>query len=112
MPTIRILRLPWWWLLFPPLVHGIVSGNVQLLLVPLILWRAGWVAGLLKVYGIVPDALLGHWRQLVALGVALLVTAPILPWGLYLSRIGEINAALSCQPELRPSSAATRGTGS
>ena len=34
--TIRLLKLPWWWLLFPPLVQCVLSGNVQSLIVPLI----------------------------------------------------------------------------
>ena len=33
--TIRLLHLPWWWLLFPPLVQCVLSGNVQSLIVPL-----------------------------------------------------------------------------
>ena len=39
--SVWILRLPWWWLLFPPLVQSVISGNVQSLLVPLILVGAG-----------------------------------------------------------------------
>ncbi len=42
--TIRLLHLRWWWLLFPPLVQCVLSGNVQSLIVPLIL-RAGRRAG-------------------------------------------------------------------
>src|SRR4051794_30636128 len=26
--TVRLLRLPWWWLLFPPLVQCLLSANV------------------------------------------------------------------------------------
>jgi hypothetical protein len=95
--TLRLLELPWWWLLFPPIVHGIISGNVQLLLLPLMLRGFGWVAGFLKVYAIVPEAILGRWRQLILFGGMLLVTAPLLPWTTYLSRAGQINAALAEQ---------------
>ena len=95
--SIRMLDLPWWWLLFPPMVLGIVSGNIQLLLLPLILRGAGWAAGLLKIYALVPDAILGHWRQLVIFAGLLLVTSPLLPWGTYIGRFAEINAVLNQQ---------------
>ena len=32
--TIRLLRLPWWWILFPPLVQCLISANVQAFLLP------------------------------------------------------------------------------
>ena len=78
--SVWILRLPWWWLLFPPLVQSVISGNVQSLLVPLILVGAGPVAALLKVYAAVPLVILGRWRALIVLAGVLLITAPILPW--------------------------------
>jgi hypothetical protein len=102
--TIRMLRLPWWWLLFPPLVQGMLAGNIQLLLVPLILVpRAGFLAPVLKVYGAVPMALLGRWRGLLIAGVIVAITGPVLPWGLYLERFGEISAVLASQSQDGPS---------
>ncbi len=103
--TLRILDLPWWWLLFPPVVHGIVSGNVQLLLLPLMLRGFGWAAALLKVYAVVPEAILGHWRQLLVIAGILVVTSPWLPWATYVARYGEINDALSEQSNFGPSMA-------
>ena len=35
--TVRLLHLPWWWLLFPPFIDAAWNGNPQNLLVPLIL---------------------------------------------------------------------------
>lgn len=95
--SVRMLSLPWWWLLFPPIVLGALSGNIQLLLLPLLLRGAGWAAGFLKVYALVPVAILGQWRQLLIFSVLLAATAPFLPWGTYLSRFAEINAALAEQ---------------
>ena len=63
LATVRLLRLPWWWLMFPPLVQCVLSGNVQALLVPLILVPAGALAITLKVYAGLPLALLGRWRS-------------------------------------------------
>jgi hypothetical protein len=95
--SVRMLDLPWWWLLFPPIVLGALSGNVQLLLLPLLLRGAGWAAGFLKIYAIVPVAILGQWRQILVLALLLIATAPFLPWGTYLARFSEINAALAEQ---------------
>ena len=39
--TVRLLHLPWWWLLFPPFLDAAWNGNPQNLLVPLILVGAG-----------------------------------------------------------------------
>lgn len=97
LATVRMLRLPAWWLLFPPIVHGAISGNIQLLLVPILLSRGAWLAPFLKVYALVPLVLLRRWRTLVVVAALLLVTAPILPWGSYLARFIEINAILADQ---------------
>lgn len=95
--SIRMLDLPWWWLLFPPIVLGALSGNIQLLLLPLLLRGAGWAAGFLKIYAMVPVTILGQWRQLIIFALLLIATAPFLPWGTYISRFVEINAALAEQ---------------
>ena len=75
---IRLLRLPWWWLAFPPLVVSAYLGN-----------PAAWIPALMfvpplavlaKAYAVVPLVLLGRWRALAATAVVLVVTFPILPW--------------------------------
>jgi hypothetical protein len=95
--TIRMLRLPWWWLLFPPVVQGVLSGNVQMLLIPLILAGGGWLAALLKIYALVPLAFLGKWRQVGLALLIILVTIPILPWTTYLANLSVINERLDAQ---------------
>jgi hypothetical protein len=99
--TVRLLHLPWWWLLFPPLVQSVISGNVQSLLVPLVLLGTvtGSVAGLLKIYAAVPLVILGRWRSVLVLGVLLAVTAPLLPWGAFFANAGLIGERLSTQNE-------------
>lgn len=82
--SVRMLRLPWWWLLFPPLVECVLSGNVQGLLLPLLLGGGGWLAVSLKVYAAVPLLILGRWRQLAGAAALIIVTAPLLPWRLFL----------------------------
>ena len=90
--TVKLLGLPWWWLAFPPLVEGVITGNAHGLLLPLMLTGRGWIAVILKVYAAVPLAILGQWRQIFLAVVAILVTIPILPWGQYISRYADIAA--------------------
>ena len=95
--TVRLLGLPWWWLLFPPLVQCLLSANVHALLIPLILLRAGWLATLFKVYAAVPLAILGRWRALLIALALLVISAPFLPWAAYIAQAGEISARLAEQ---------------
>jgi hypothetical protein len=97
--TVRLLRLAWWWILFPPFIDAAWNGNPQSLLVPLILVGAGPLAALLKIYAVVPIALTLRWRALVLTAAALLVTAPFLPWASYIAQFGELSAALATQSD-------------
>ncbi|MBA2757118.1 MAG: hypothetical protein H0U37_06715 [Chloroflexi bacterium] len=95
--TIRLVGLPWWWLLFPPFLDSVMSGNPQGLLVPLILVGAGPVAAFLKVYALIPIVLTLRWRALLVTFGALLVTAPMLPWASYVAHLAELSTALTNQ---------------
>ena len=95
--TIRLLKLPWWWVLFPPLVDGAWNGNPQVLLVPLILVGAGPLAIFLKAYAVIPVVLSLRWRAVIVTVIALVVTAPFLPWGSYIAQFGDLSAALDEQ---------------
>ena len=98
--TIRLLHLRWWWLLFPPLVQCVLSGNVQSLIVPLILVPAGGLAVILKIYAGLPLAILGRWRALVAAAVIMLATVPVLPWTTYINEFALISQRLADQSKL------------
>jgi hypothetical protein len=99
LATIYLLRLPLWWLLFPPLVDGVWNGNPQTLIVPLILVGAGPIAAFLKIYALVPMVFTLRWRAVLITVVALLVTAPFLPWGAYFAQFGDLSAALETQSD-------------
>jgi hypothetical protein len=47
----------------------------------------------------VPIALTLRWRALVVTGIALIVTAPLLPWGSYLAQFGDLSNALAEQSD-------------
>jgi hypothetical protein len=101
---VRWLGLPVWWLLFPPTVEALYSGNPQLVVLMLLLAGAGRagvvadsVAVALKIYAVVPLLAERRPRRVIfALGLTLVtvVAAPSL-WIDYLSRFGAISARLA-----------------
>jgi hypothetical protein len=94
---IRRLRLPIWWLAFPPLVDGLYIANPHVFIVPLILAGPVPLAVVVKLYAALVPAVRGQVVSVaIALGIVLL-TAPILPWTIFLSHWPEIGAALASQ---------------
>jgi len=94
--ALRRLRLPPWWLLFPPLVDGLWNGDLDVLLLPLLL-LPGVAAGagvFAKVYAAVPLAILGRWRPLVVALLVGVITFPVLQWPAYLADVAAINERL------------------
>lgn len=96
---IRHLRLPLWWLMFPPTVQGVVAGNPHIVLLALAL--SGWsivagIAPVVKVYFIVPLIAELRLRALLAAGIFVLLLMPWTwaLWSDYLSRAGTISARL------------------
>ena len=79
--AIRRLRLPLWWLLFPPLFDALIVGNPDALVLALLLVR-GPLAGLaavLKVYALLPLLLQRRWVALVLAGAVGALSLPQLP---------------------------------
>ncbi len=71
--VIRRLRLPIWWMLFPPLVSGIEVGNPHIVALALLLCgsnRLRWLAAPMKAYAVIPMVTERQWRALGILGVA------------------------------------------
>lgn len=96
--AVRRLGLAPYWILFPPLVDGIAAANpnvvaLALLTVPF----GGGLASFLKVYLAAPLAIWGRWRDLLILAAAVVVTAPLLPWGLFVTDSGQIGSAYTAQ---------------
>ncbi len=77
-----------------------LSGNVQSLIVPLILLPAGGLAVILKIYAGLPLAILGRWRSLVAAAAIIVATIPVLPWSTYISEFALISQRLADQSKL------------
>ena len=93
--TIRRLGLPWYWLLFPPLVVAMFSGETWILFLLVVRW--GWLAVLVKIYAAVPLVILGRWRELVPAAIIVLVTAPFLHWDSYIAQYPAITRHLADQ---------------
>jgi hypothetical protein len=100
MVVIRTLKLPPSWILFPPLVNGILAGNADVVVVAALL-RGGPVAAtlasFLKIYAVVPLIGEGRWRALGITAAALAGTALFLPWGVYLAQSDTIAQTLARQ---------------
>lgn len=94
---IRRLRLPIWWLAFPPLVDGLYIANPHVFVVPLLVAGAGPLAILVKVYAGAVPALLLRWRTLAVTLLIVLASAPFLPWALFIERWPQVSAALASQ---------------
>ncbi len=99
---VRRMGLPLWWLLFPPMLEGFVSGNPQILLTLLLVVGSAPLAAIastLKIYALVPLALLGRWRSVLASALVLLasVAATWTLWPEYIRRFGEISARLDVE---------------
>jgi hypothetical protein len=97
--TLRRLRFPLWWLLFPPIAEALFSANPQLVVLALIVANhsvASALATMLKVYAFIPLFGEARWRQIaiaVAFNAATIIVAPGL-WLDYFRQFGEISSRL------------------
>ena len=99
--TVWRLRRPPWWLLFPPLVEGVLAGNPHVVMLGLLV-AAGPLtaaAALFKPYAVVPMLGEGRWRAVLivlALLVASFAAAPS-AWLDYFGVSGELARRLSVE---------------
>ena len=96
--ALRSVRMPLWWLIFWPIVDGAMVGNPDVAILSLLViarGRLALIAPILKVYAFVP--LIGERRiRTVAAAAAILVlTAPILPWTVWLADLPVISDRLA-----------------
>jgi hypothetical protein len=102
--TLRRLRLPLWWLLFPPMAEALFSANPQLVVLALLVANrspASAVATGLKLYAFIPLIGEGRWRQIglaVGLYAVTVVIAPNL-WLDYIRLFGSISSRLESESQ-------------
>jgi len=97
--SVRRLGLPLWWLMFPPIVEGLLVGNLDVLVLALLL-LPGPLAGLAavaKVYGAIPLLLQRRWPALFLAGAVSLLTLPW--WPAFLAHGSSVAARLDAQSE-------------
>jgi hypothetical protein len=97
--TLRRLSLPWWWITWPPLVDNLANGNPQIFLVPLLLSGHAWLAPIVKAYAGAPLLVALRLRMLAVTAAVVVVTAPLLPWPLFLNRLTSTASLLSEQSQ-------------
>jgi hypothetical protein len=100
MWTLRRLGLPMWWMAFPPIVHSLWVGNLNIFVIALLVGGStvgGAIAVAFKAYAGVPLLLSGNWKSLLIAAFVMLVTVPLLPWSLFLDKYTAINLALAAQ---------------
>jgi hypothetical protein len=104
LAALRRLGLPWWWLLFPPIMEGLAAANPQILILGLLLVGgpvARAIASGLKIYALVPVIARREWMAVLA--TALLIGASIALgpnlWSTYLGEFGQISARLGTESQ-------------
>jgi hypothetical protein len=102
--TLRRLRFPLWWMLFPPIAEALFSANPQLVVLALLVANRSWMSAVatgLKVYAFIP--LVGEWRwRQIALAVALYAATFVIAPGLwldYLRLFGSISSRLESETQ-------------
>jgi hypothetical protein len=94
---IRRLKLPIWWLAFPPLVDGLWIANPHVFVAPLLIAGLAPLAVVVKLYAGVVPAIRLDWKSLAATVALLAVTFPFLPWAQFIERWPDVSRALSDQ---------------
>jgi hypothetical protein len=102
--ALRRLGLPLWWLLFPPVVEGLMAMNPQILVVGLLVVGTSWtsaVAAWLKVYALIPMVARRQFRAVAILAVSMIVSVVVSPgaWSEYIARYGEISGRLMSESQ-------------
>ncbi|HYK94625.1 MAG TPA: hypothetical protein VE011_02005 [Candidatus Dormibacteraeota bacterium] len=98
--AIHHLRLPVWWLLFPPTVLGIAAGSSALPMLALLV-RGGAAADALAVatraYAILPLVSAGRWRGLLVGALVIAISAPLVAWPNFVSDRDHVALLLAIQ---------------
>ena len=102
--ALRRLGLPLWWILFPPVVEGLVAMNPQILVVGLLVVgtsRTSVVAAWLKVFAVIPMVARRQFRAVAILAASLVVSVAVSPgaWREYVARYGEISGRLMAESQ-------------
>ncbi len=89
--ALRSLGLPLWWLLWAPLLDGLLVGSLDIAAMACLVLASGRIlAPLMRIYAVVPMVGERQWRDL-AIGLAIVAaTIPLLPWAMFLNDLGWV----------------------
>ena len=94
--AIRAIGFNWWWICFWPIVDGALVGNPDVAILALLViarQRFASLAPILKIYAFFPLVSQRRWKAIALCGAILVVTAPILPWSLWIAALPSISKA-------------------
>lgn len=94
--ALRQLRLPAYWLIFPPLFEAIVLGHPEVIVLALLVLRGpiSGLAVLIKPYAGLPLVAERRWGAIALAAAAGVVTLPFLPWGQFVAELPQIGATI------------------
>ncbi|MEO8438533.1 MAG: hypothetical protein ABI562_08720 [Chloroflexota bacterium] len=95
--AIRALGLKWWWICFWPIVDGALVGNPDVAVLALLViarQRLAWFAPILKIYAVFPMISMWRWKAIAGTAAVLILSAPLLPWSLWLGSLPSISGRL------------------
>ena len=97
--VLRRLKMPAYWLAFPPLFDAIVLGHIEVLVLAAIVIGGAFsgIAAAIKPYAVLPLIAERRWPALFFAAVVVVATFPVLPWTRFLAEYGAINATLARQ---------------
>lgn len=92
--VVRRVGLTWWWVLFPPFVAAWFPASPDLALVALVYVGGGAISALTKPYAIPAMLGVGRWVPVLAAGLCVVLSAPVLPWGTFFAHRAVIEQQL------------------
>jgi hypothetical protein len=97
--AIRRLKLPAYWLAFPPLFSAIILGHIEVLILAGIVVGGAFsgLAAVVKPYALLPLIAERRWTALAVAAVVIAVTFPFLPWPQFFQEFQAISANLARQ---------------
>jgi hypothetical protein len=95
--VVRALRLPPWWLMFPPLISDVFWGSTDPILLLCLVAGPRWLAGAVKATFIPAMIAERAWRDLVIAGALLVLSLAVLPWRTYISHAADLVAPAIAQ---------------
>jgi hypothetical protein len=100
--VIRVLRLPVVWVVYPPLLYGVIAANPHVVVLMLLVAGGTWggaLASVLKVVSIPPLVGERRWRALLLAAAATGVSVVLAPglWSEFLHRAGAIQTTINSE---------------